>query len=448
MGDFLNFAPNKLYMSRYLLLLLPPLLFIACNQGPENRPVTTQDLTTRDELSRFSCSDTMLNQLYIRVSQGYASQLAKAFPDTTAAFPAETISDEERSLQILSHLPSLAYQRAAQTILDTQKELPYPFAFSYHLMKANRDQVPQNAWDQPEKWLQLFAQTMLAPPVDAKTWPIPEFLLYAYTQKATKTAIQYGPDELTPENDQTYGFHQGLKEPISIKEKMGPAIINKLQMNGQRFFPFLEAPTTLNFGDELVWGLQFDLFPASLRPTLERSVLQGILEDGFTLDSLSLLGQTYVLPLLSQSGNHDAASRLVQDTSWYMGQPSREHLVAHWLLTEAAGISYQNGEVVLAPKLTEGITFAEGQLQTTDGLFYCRIEKQKPIRIQILSPKEATLVLPVKDPSKATIICNQIRIWLGSQPQPMPEGIEFLGAEAHKVVLKIPRGKFEFLIKS
>lgn len=104
--------------------------------------------------------------------------------------------------------------------------------------------------------------------------------------------------------------------------------------------------------------------------------------------------------------------------------------------------------MVLAPKLTDGLTFAEGQLQTTNGLFYCRIEKQKPIRIQILSPKEATLILPVKDPTKATIICNQIRIWLGSQPQPMPEGIEFLGAEAQKVVLKIPRGKFEFLIKS
>ncbi|MEL6133494.1 MAG: hypothetical protein AAFR59_09045 [Bacteroidota bacterium] len=434
-------------MSKYFFIL-PFVLLLACGQGPQNEAPTTQDLSTRKELSRFSCSDTALNQLYTRVTQGYGNQIAPAFPDTMGDFSSTRTLDLKQSGQLLSYLPNLPYQRSAQVMLDMREDLPYPFPLAYYLMKANHDQAPDNRWDQAERWLQLFGQTTMAHPEEEPQWVYPDFIQYAYTQRAIQTALQFGPAEITPELASKYPFFPGVEETVSLQETLGPSILNKLRANGIRYFPFLEAPTTLSFGDELIWGLAFDLFPTSLRPTLTRTVVQGILEDGFTLDSLSLLGQAYVLPLLSTSGNHEVASRLVQDTSWYVGDTAKENIVGHWLLTEAAGIQYENQEIVLSPKLTKGLTYTEGQLQTRHGLFFCRIDNQKPIRIQVLSPAEATLVLPVKDPTKATVICNQVRIWLGSQPQPMPEGMEVMGVKSNEIILRIPRGKFEFLIKS
>ena len=125
-----------------------------------------------------------------------------------------------------------------------------------------------------------------------------------------------------------------------------------------------------------------------------------------------------------------------------------QSVVAHWLLTQASGIQYRDTTLWLQPRLTDGLSFAEGQLQTRNGLFYCRIEKERPIRVQVLAPAEAILVLPVKDPTKATIFANDTWIWMGSQPQPLPEGVEIVQVRQQEILIKLQRGKYEFLIKS
>ena len=146
----------------------------------------------------------------------------------------------------------------------------------------------------------------------------------------------------------------------------------------------------------------------------------------------------YILP---KYGQIDLAYRIQSQ----LPQP----LAAKWAIGDLAGIKSMPkatfvNKPLLQPKILREVDFVEGQMKTSNGLIYLRLDRSRPLRIQVRVPIKTNLFLPVSDLTKATVMANKARLWMGGSPQPGPAGVKIIELAQGGILVELLRGKYDF----
>ncbi len=376
-------------LLRGVLILL--VMNLACSRETEEKE--PEEIKMEGQLSIFSCSDSSLNQMY----EGLANN-----------FNAKADLDQAKWKELLT------YFRPARPLLEeAEGRDAIDMLWTAYLQTENKVLIT----DHPI-WNSDFDSAFAKPDSLAE-----QFLLHQSYQRAAYLAIATQKDSLAKllldKSNQIFQEH----------------VKNQFDKEKHSFGQGLDAD---------ILALSMDLVPEKQAKAIIRNLMDQLLQGGMSLKGLGL-GKQVVLPLLSQHEQNEMAFRLLPEVS--------EPLAARWLISELAGIKPSLNapgfsQPILQPRLGGDLEFVEGQLKTQYGLLYVRIEDRKPMRLQVRVPAKATLVLPVEDPTRATILANNSRLWMGGSPQPSPPGITFRDVRKEGIVVELARGKYNFQIKN
>jgi len=228
--------------------------------------------------------------------------------------------------------------------------------------------------------------------------------------------------------------------------------------------------------------LAFGITPSDLKIVVGANIVKNVQAHDNHLTT-GFLGTPYLLPILSQLGQHELAYQLaVEKTypSWgYMvekgattiwelwnsdtegpGMNSRNHFalgsVGEWYYGYLAGIRPDPDfpgfkQTIIAPQPVADLTWAEAALETVYGLVKCRWENALEkflLDVDIPANTRALVHLPKFIDSLPTVLENGQFIMRAGEFLKTVGGIEFVGVENDVVILKVSAGSYHFEIRS
>lgn len=413
---------------RWLLGCMLILGVWGCSDQPTNQPPASSELT--GNISRVVVSDSTLTQMYRKV-QADLPTLVREQLKQLEADPGAVQTCE----QLLIYLPTLFYLRSMEEVVgpwltalptDRVGELAdvYVQAVYYTYLQSGKKQL---ITDDTFPWETLLAAPAY-PYIDvghqqaADSSLLRQLMLRKRYEALTYLAIEAGKDSLARQclqrvEQQTYDSTLTLTQTTQILSLAAIPLSDEVGAKRSRDL----------FGDLLAHGME----PQG--GYLALGDLFGVLTQYEMGDA--------VMQMLDQ-----APSMVPGDT--LTGQVA----FVKWLCKEVIGMQPELDQpglrrVRLFPHLVDGISAAEGQFKTAYGLVLARWDQLKPLRLQYEIPQEATLVLPVKNPTSATIIMNSSRLWMSGKPQPLPEGTALAGVDQRGIFLRVTEGKYTFQVK-
>ncbi|MCI4670113.1 MAG: hypothetical protein MRZ79_18395 [Bacteroidia bacterium] len=378
----------KPYISTILIFTV---LLASCNQQKDNS-LEENVVKMEGELSYFSCSDSLLNHRFNIIRESF---------------------EEKMDLSKAEWQKALPYFRLVKPLLDSSiTPAAVDMLWNTYLQTGNKlDIINHPIWAQTPDSLFDDSEALGD-----------QLMLHEKYQRLAYMAIALKKNEFAQKSLQisTNIYQSQVKDKYSNEEQ--------------------------SLGDGLdldLLALSMDLIPKDDARAIVRNVFEKLLEDGLDPSAFPL-SQASLLSTLSKYEKTDLAYRI---------QPNMDDAaVAAWMIKDLAGIrpslnapGFRNP--IIQPKLLPDLDFVEGQLKTPYGLLFIRIEKSKPMRIQVKIPAKATLVLPVKDPTRASIMANKTRLWMGGKPQPSPPGVTFLDVSKDGIIVELAKGKYTFQIK-